>query len=587
MSVVVRTFLGREVVCLLFPPAWGEQAMAIEHRTRTGVTEGLSGREERSAAGSTLRLQVSLSIQLDAAEAHALRTGLAQLGDRMVGIPLWPDLLVGGQWSGRLYDAEAIYDFSAAAIIAKGSALVAGNLYAPLVIGHLDNLPEILADRPDMGRAELQLTEDSPRGMAVAINAATASGTWPVGLDPNWQSAPTDRPLDGLQYEEIGGGRERLIEGSEKAFRWGQEAEFLLDDRDRLRSMLGFFQASQGDRVPFEMPWWFRPGENLAITPHSTKARFATNGLLVNFDTPAIGTARVRVLQVPWELGAGTAGETPLQPSRVWFYRITYEIPDVQSWRFCTWDSPLTRSADGTYQPALFVHREITEGLRLDDEVQIESAVFANNPLNLLMPYRLEGRLRLLILEGTADNPDGAQVRWEGFFRQRPASINGRRIAATAQPFGGLLERMVPRMLIQHACNWTFCSGPCGLSRSTFNRSGNLTAKSGAVVTITTGATDPAAALAGGMLEVFAGADYERRAIKAAVAVSGGYELTLERALRNAAAGQGVVFSRGCDRLPATCKALGNYANYGGFPFISEINPTLQSQNIEVASGKK
>lgn len=587
MPVSSLSFGGLTISCLLFPHEWSV-AQSLVHRFPGEIEQGLSGREGRRPDDEALRHTAKISLVLSDADAHDFRQALATIGTGWFGVPIWSDRLLGSAWATRVYDPQVIVDLTTPALVAGGSGLTGTDLYAPLLVGHIDTLPDIAALTDGTCELSFTLTEDSPWAFRVGVRTSASAGTWPATLTPNWLSNPIDRPTQGLTFQSIGEQRERAIEDQEVAFRWAQDADFLLADRTALGTLLAFFVASQGGRQPFTAPWWFKPGTPTAEAPASTTARFAVDSLQLDFDTDSVATCKIRFLQVPWEI-SGVGGETPVQPARIFLYRFTHNLPTPQITRFTNWVRTLTRSADGDYLPAPMKHAEINEGIALAaEEITLDSFIFSGNPLTLFVPFILEAALILEVFEVENDpiNPDGATLRWTGEVKK--AQQTGRKITATASFLGGLPARQVPGVYIGTTCNTSLFSTRCGLTAATFKKTGTLTSKSGLTLVVATGATDAADVFAHGWVEVGSGATFERRGILNSTPGSGTQTLVIDWPLRQAASGQAVAFYPGCDLTAATCTAkFSNFARFRGHPNLPQVNLSLPSATPPTTGGKK
>src|SRR5690606_5444831 len=142
-------------------------------------------------------------------EAAQLRDGLADLGTKLVGVPLWADRLSGAGWASAIHAPQYLVNLGDGTIVAADAELENTSEYAPLLVGRLEQRPEIDAWTIDGGTCEIAVREDSPWDYRIGLNAATTT-TFPV-IDPDWTRV-IDRSSDRLQYEEIGDGRERAVD---------------------------------------------------------------------------------------------------------------------------------------------------------------------------------------------------------------------------------------------------------------------------------------------------------------------------------------------------------------------------------------
>ncbi len=591
---------GLSITCFLVEHDW-QTAFTVSHFFPVDIAEGLSARENRAPQAEAMLLSVGLQIWAESDEAQALRQALATVGTAWVGLPLLADSFVGSDYAvagARVYEAARLIDLTAPAIVDPTAvSLTAGHTYAPLVVGHITQLPQIEPASGTLALCSAVLTEDSPWTFRVGINAAVvatlSAGTWPAALSPDWSSPPTQTPIAGLKFDRIGQQREQTIADQESALRWTCDAGFSLCDKTELATLLGFFLLSRGPWSPFAAPLWYTPGTPTAEAPHATTVRFTDPTLRIEFTTTALASAQVGFTQVPWEI-VGTAGETPAQPARIFLYQITYDVPSPVIWRFTNGWRPLTRSGDGTYNPAPIEHDAINSGLDLSSEdTTLNSFLFgsgpADNPLYLFNPDQLEGRLLLRIYEIATDPiaPDSATLVWSGSITDAPQT--GRKFAAKGKWLAGLLDREFPAVRIGPICSTYFLSSRCGHLKSTWAKTGALATSSGSVITLTCSDSAAANTYAPGKIEVGSGLTYESRRITASTPVAGGQQLTLDRALRQSVTGQTVTYLRTCDQTKATCQALdptGWKARFRGDPNIPVVNLSLPTSNATPATKK-
>jgi hypothetical protein len=359
MPVVNTASDGLDIAVLLFPHEWSA-ALTIAHRFPGSVTAGQSGREGRRPKGEELRFKLALHCILAGDDAHDFRQLLATLADGWVGIPIWHDQRTGADWADRIYDAGRLFDLTSNTIVAHDAVLNDAHVYAPLCVGHINELPTLPAEDAELADFAFNLVEDSPIVFAIGINAAVAAGTWPASIAPDWNEADEDKGERPLQFGQVGDDRTQTIDNQESIFRWGQTAPFTFPNADDIRTILAFFKSSEGLRRKFDSPWWFKPGDATAETPTETKARFGADTLTLAFESGDVATAKIEILQVPWEI-EGVEGEEPEQPPRVFLYKFTYQLPAPIVYRFTNWPRTLTRADEAPryYGRARFEELEI------------------------------------------------------------------------------------------------------------------------------------------------------------------------------------------------------------------------------------
>lgn len=586
MPVVDLTSDGLDIAVLLFPHEWSA-SLSIAHRFPGSVTAGQSGREGRRPKGEEIRHKLAIHLVIEGDEAQAFRELLATIGKGWVGVPLWKDQRLGSDWANRVYDAERIYDLTDDAIVENGDVLDDAHVYAPLLVGHLVELPPESAENATLGEFSFSVVEDSPFDLRIGINAVGAAGTWPATIEPDWNEAAEEKPSRDLRFDQIGSQREQTIDNEESVFRWGQSAPFTFKSDAELRTILAFFAASEGLRRKFTTPMWFAPGEASSVAPHSTKARFASDTLTLDYLCGCVASARIEVVQVPWEL-VGVEGEEPEQPPRVFFYRYKYKLPVPVFYRFTNWPRALVRAGDGTYAPAPMLHRDSADALDVrSNRLVVDSFDFPGNPLLLWQPNRIEAPLELEVFESETwpIDPDAAVLIFKGDVK-RPKR-QSRSLEASVIFLAGLLEREFPRVRLGPSCNTSFCSRLCGLVHADFEIAGTFEVADGCHLSIDTAAADAENFFAGGMIEIGVGADWEQRQIIASEPIVGGQLITVDWPVRQAAASQAVVFARGCPRTWEACQALGNADRFRGHPHVPTTNLSLPAMALPSAPGKK
>ena len=574
MSFPIVTHNGNTIALLTPSPNMGA-GYSIAYTVATSLDEGLGGRESRRIRHEALRLEQTATYIFEATEADAFRKMLPNLGTAYVGVPLWCDALLGSQWSDRIHDAQYLVRFSDNAIVSSGISLDANTYYAPLLVGRLKDKPSGAALNEQVLELTLTVTEDSPWEYRIGPKDTVSNATFPGNLAPDWTSVE-DRWADGIELERIGDGRVSSLDGEEKAPKWGEVAGFTLGSRSEIRTMVGFFAAARGRWASFTAPLWFRPGTSTAAVPHTTKTRFASDSLKLDFEAGDVATTQVSLWQVPWEVN-GVAGETPQQPARAFFYKFTYDLPTPEVTRWTNYEKPLTRTSDGTYTPARIEHDGLKYGLNLDGgKVNLRSDRFSGNPLLRFIPFNAEAKLLLEIREGSPDAPDAATVVWIGEITE--ATGLGKRISATGDVFGGVFERKFPRFLMQQGCNVTLFSTACGVNKATYEITGTLTTSIGNVLTITCGSTQAADYYARGEVWVGSGSTLERRLILSSSPGSGTQVLTVDRPIvTNGAGGVSATFWPGCDGQFSTCGSkFSNKLRFRGHPFMPRDNPALK-----------
>lgn len=587
--------LGSELLLLLGrPDASGDAGeMSILYTFSGDVFAGETGRETRMPRVAGVRLEQSCGYLLRPADADALRTALANLGDKRVAVPLWCDISTPAGWPARLHATAWAVNIDTGAILTSDTVPdQAGGFFCPLLVGKFRERPEITALTEDLGIAEVAIVEDSAPAYAIGINALPAPADWPASLDPNWTDV-LDTSEDGREYEQIGRIRERNTEHREHAFAWGQRATFTLRQAaGQIRDLLAFFVARRGRVESFAAPVWFRPGPATLATPHVTRCRFSSDDLLLTFLDMNLAEVAVGMVQLPWEIDL-PAGEQPQRAPAAFLYRFRHDIPDAPVvWRFTDWEAPLVGAENGqavTWLPRPIEHDSVDQDHMLGDaETTLTVGDFDNNPLSLFYRNALEAPLYLDILECSPANPAAAVLRYTGEVHT-VAPAGQRKQQARVSVFGGKLQRRVPSFYFSATCNWEFCGVGCGLLPAGKTCSGNVYSVNGSTLTVTltanpTGRVPGADFFAGGWIRV---GNELRMISRSALAGGGRHTLALMSPFSAAVAGVAVALRPTCRGTVAECKAWGNYTNFGGHPHMGSQNISIPERAKKSEGGKK
>lgn len=334
-------------------------------------------------------------------------------------------------------------------------------------------------------------------------------------------------------------------------------------------------------------------------------SRIASGNVTLKFEHDTLASTELRFVEVPWETvspGGETIGSTfGALPDSAYLYAFTINIPgNVQTFYYTDYRGSVTYSGN-TYVPKPIEHGDIRIALGLDRQtVQIKSRTFTNNPLNQILPFSLEYPLMLSIYE--VDVVSGAAANAVRHFYGEVTGCRsvGPVLTATAKSFGSVLDRKIPRALIQPTCNHTVYDTGCGLSKASFQYDALIVSWTpatsvlvvGTITKATVAQTGLAAHLfANGIIEVGTGAARQQRWIGDNLVQSGSnLSITLASPLSGTwSAGTAVKFYPGCDGRYSTCTSkFSNGVKFGGFPFMPIGNPSLIriSKNLSVG-GKK
>ncbi|MDR1283291.1 MAG: DUF2460 domain-containing protein, partial [Opitutaceae bacterium] len=346
MPFPIANLADRQITLLPIVPNVAEaESLRMRYSFSTDILTGETGRETRIPQFLEMRLEQVFSLTLGKADAADLRTLLATIGDGLVGVPLWMDILAAASWADRIQDTANALRLDTATVIpsAHVPGLPPATPCAPLLVGRITQRPDIDATGTEAGNVgEITIREDSPAALRVRINAQeTSTAAWPPSIAPAWTRV-IDRSEDGLSLSTIGAGREQAVDGQERAPRWGQEADFLLHPREQIRAFLAFFAAVRGRLSSFTMPWWFTPGPNTTETPHAATVRLAADKIELGALAGHIAKLTLGFWQLPWEMPGVEQDSPAAQPPKAYYYRFTLDAPgEPVEWRYTDFERPL------------------------------------------------------------------------------------------------------------------------------------------------------------------------------------------------------------------------------------------------------
>lgn len=240
------------------------------------------------------------------------------------------------------------------------------------------------------------------------------------------------------------------------------------------------------------------------------------------------------------------------------------------TFKFTSFESVLVVPVLGTFLPGLFSHGSLKTGLDMSsDEAEIISFQFVGNPLSLLMPWNLVGDLRVdiydfdriallsnLLFSGTIEELD----------------IEGAKITAKAQGFGGLYDQQFHRHVMAGDCPYAVYTPECGAPKTAVTtQTRTIISVSGANVVISAIPGGLANAFKNGIFEVISGGTYQIIQIVS----NSGTSVSLSRPLTGSVIGATIQMSIGCDGTMDTCIGFSNQINFGGEINIPPTNPSV------------
>jgi hypothetical protein len=365
---------------------------------------------------------------------------------------------------------------------------------------------------------------------------------------------------------------------------------------------------------------------NVAALPAATTilsylmlCRFVDATLEWSYTTPYLATTRIKFVEL-WQEYSGDyytgailteggdtltteAGDTlvtepsstpPAQLPQPAYLFIFTEV-GIRTDLFTSYETSITVPSGafaGTYAPAPFSFDKVKVGLKLDEEkLDIKSFPFTGNPLNKMWPFALDGILQVQIVEVDAVTPSSATAI-SRFFGD-VWSIDSE-YKATCIPFGNLFDRQFPRFLLSVSDNYTQFSPPTQIVASSFVYTGTLptpidTTSQTLLVTSAAGFAQVDSFFAGGWIETGSGATYEQRSILESTPVGSNLvQLWIDRPLLKASGGASCNFYPGYDGSIDQCDIkFSNRINFGGQPYIPNVNPAVKAITPKQTSGGK
>jgi hypothetical protein len=327
------------------------------------------------------------------------------------------------------------------------------------------------------------------------------------------------------------------------------------------------------------------------IVSHLLLARFAEATLEWSYITPYLATTRLKFMELSHEYGP-----TPPAPLQESAYLFIFTEVGIRTDRYTSYENTIVVPGGvyaGTYVPAPFSFDKLKVGLKLDQEkLDFKSFKFTGNPLNKMWPFGLDGILTLEIVEVNAPNPStpAPMSRFYGDVWSVDSDYS-----ATAVPFGNLFDRKFPRFLLSVSDNYTQFSEPTGLSPASFAIAGTINTgfpilnQQTITIDSSPGHAQAAAYFAGGWLETGTGVNLEKRGILDSVpTASVSLNLTIDRPLLKAVGAQAVTMYPGYDGSIDQCETrFANRINFGGHPYIPNINPGVKAMKPKDGSGGK
>ncbi|MDW7746591.1 phage BR0599 family protein [Halomonas sp.] len=256
-----------------------------------------------------------------------------------------------------------------------------------------------------------------------------------------------------------------------------------------------------------------------------------------------------------------------------YLYDITFAAGEAGRLRLTSADQPLIVGGQ-RYEPAQIKHGEIESSGTLDNAtLEVKTPRF--NPLvEVFRVYPPERVVNLTIYRGELDDPDAEfNATWSG--RILNFAMSGLEATFSCEPIATAVRRPGLRRTYQYGCPHVLYGPQCRASKAAASSATTVQAVSGSVVTLASGwNAHPTAKYLRGMLEWDIEGGTVRRTILQVLSPT---QVLLAGVVRDLTPGMTATAVLGCGHAGDDCKNLhDNLLNYGGCPWISEINPLGQ-----------
>ena len=604
--MISTTFNGESVWLMNYPAETGSEKCVLSKVTSR--QEGLTMRESREEKDGLIRRKLTYTVSLDPDQHVAMQGAIASWQNQRLLVPFWPSKRLAlatdaashtGHiriwWNGVLQaGAYEIKQSSGSYPSSPNSLSVnAATMTAPVMYARFESMPEFSDPLPDGScRWKISVYEVGDATTELAFRSASLT----YGATINSVSIPKlTVPVDWMG--RTGAAKVRIFKDSAGFSRENVECEYIHQPRithkisgtafsDEIAYLLNLWGACNASVKPF----WLQ-SENQAAT--FIFGRFDADSLTLNWEMAALGGEEIANFQFDFQTlpaeQALPSGETygvttgPVNGSGKWFgYKITNS---ANTWLLTSRSTAVTGSA-GTFQPAQIEHGEISESINLQvSDCKLKVVDFAGNPFAALLTQFATEPIWVTIYEGTLDAPMSAAVIYYG--RAVRPSFTGNVMNVTLRGFSSWLKTKGPRRILMANCRASIGDSKCGYVQT--GTANTLTATSGGILTFASnGFSDHV--LRGGWAErTLSDGTKQRYSIADSYASGSNLTVVIFGALTPAATGSetGWKLFRGCDRDWWTCKALGNTANFRGFPRIPATNPSIVALPTTTGGGKK
>lgn len=313
-------------------------------------------------------------------------------------------------------------------------------------------------------------------------------------------------------------------------------------------------------------------------------ARFSKTKLSLTFTSDESAMASLVLRELPWE----SRGLYPETMGRQAMRTSLYQLKDMssgQEWRYTSFEREL--SWDGnSFEPYPITHGNMKQTVTLEDDCPLEAEVRSGSPFLALLQLKIP-RLQIKVIRVKLSGGNVSEVLRTFIGEAHQAKVSGRVLKCTVKGQSREIDGIFPRMRFSRLCSYCLFSEGCGLSKAAWTISANITSitAGGKTLGMNLYSVVPISAdfFAWGYLS-FGGV---KTMIRSNTALSSGSIVMEVEPIPGIALGDLVTVVPECDGRAETCRAFGNFENFGG-NMVADGNLSLVKVGTnQTAGGKK